>query len=97
MADILPVVMIGGGAFLVLALMVFAFSGPSAARASTRRLAGLRERHLVATTGTAAMEAQIRRATSRTAGADAAALRLLPNPAELQKRLNMTGKGWTLG
>lgn len=96
--DLLPVLMLGGGAFLVLVLMILAFSGPSAARAQSRRLAGLRERHLVSNTGAAAMEAQIRRVTNKSAtGMDMAATRFLPNPAQLQKRLNMTGKPWSLG
>jgi tight adherence protein B len=94
----LPILMLGGGAFMALALIVLAFSGPSAARAQTRRLSGVRERHMVSTTGAAAMEAQIRRVTNKNAtGMDAAATRLLPNPAQLQKRLAMTGKSWTLG
>jgi tight adherence protein B len=96
--DMLPILMLSGGAFLVLVLIVFAFSGPSAERASARRLSGVRERHSVSATGSNAMEAQIRRVTAaRATGMDAAASRLLPNPALLQKRLAMTGKTWTLG
>ena len=95
--ELLPILMMGGGAFLVLVMMVLAFSGPSAARASTRRLSGLRERHLISNTGATAMDAQIRRVTNaRATGMDLAASRFLPNPALLQKRLNMTGKSWTL-
>ncbi|WBY09607.1 type II secretion system F family protein [Sphingomonas sp. 7/4-4] len=94
--ELLPVLMLGGGAFLVLALMVFAFSGPNAARASARRLTDLRERHS-GNAGAVAMEAQIRRVTAKSATRmDLAASRFLPNPALLQKRLNMTGKNWTL-
>ena len=94
--ELLPVLMLGGGAFLVLALMVLAFSGPNAARASARRLTGLRERH-AGGAGAVAMEAQIRRVTAKSAsGMDLAASRFMPNPALLQKRLNMTGKNWTL-
>ncbi|NIJ21014.1 tight adherence protein B [Sphingomonas naasensis] len=92
----MPVLMLGGGTFVVLALMVLAFSGPSVERAGARRLSGLRERH-AGNTGSVAMEAQIRRVTAKSAsGMDLAASRFLPNPALLQKRLNMTGKGWTL-
>lgn len=94
--ELLPVLMLGGGTFVVLALMVLAFAGPSAARASARRLTGVRERHS-GSTGSVAMEAQIRRVTAKSAtGMDLAASRFLPNPALLQKRLNMTGKSWTL-
>ncbi|MGK6354968.1 type II secretion system F family protein [Sphingomonas sp. DT-207] len=96
--DMLPILMLGGGTFLVLALMVIAFSGPSAARASARRLSSVRERHSVSNTGATAMEAQIRRVTAaRATGMDAAASRFLPNPALIQKRLTMTGMPWTLG
>ncbi|MET0307248.1 MAG: type II secretion system F family protein [Sphingomonas sp.] len=95
---LMPVLMLGGGAFLVLALMVLALSGPSAERAGSRRLTAVRERHVVSPTGSNAMEAQLRRVSAaRQTGMDATASRLLPNPAQLQKRLNMTGKPWTLG
>lgn len=94
--EILPILIVGGGTFLVLAMAVLAFSGPSAARASTRRLSTVRQRHLAAA-GPATMEAQIRRVTAaRATGMDRAATRLLPNPAQLQKRLAMTGKPWKL-
>jgi tight adherence protein B len=90
--------MVGGGAMLVLVLMVLALSGPSPQRAGARRLTSVRERHLVSATGTNAMEAQLRRISSnRATSLDLTASRFLPRPAELQKRLNMTGKGWTLG
>ena len=96
--DMLPVIMLAGGTFTVLALMVFAFSGPSAASAGARRVKTLRERHVVSAAGANAMEAQMRRvATARASRMDNAAARFLPNPALLQKRLNMTGKSWTLG
>lgn len=96
--DMLPTVMMAGGAFVVLMLLVLAFSGPSAASAGARRVKTLRERHVVSAAGTNAMEAQLRRvATARATRMDVTAARFLPNPALLQKRLNMTGKGWTLG
>lgn len=94
----LPIIALGGGIFLVLTLMVLALSGPSAARAGSRRLSSVRERHSLSPTGTSAMEAQIRRVTQpRASGMDAAASRFLPNPALIQKRLAMTGMPWTLG
>lgn len=96
--DMLPILMLAMGAFLALLLLVLAFSGPDPKRAGARRLATLRDRHMLSTTGTAAMEAQIRRvSTARSTGMDLAASRLLPNPVELQKRLAMTGKPWSLG
>ncbi len=96
--DLLPIMLLGGGTFLVLALMVLAFSGPSAERAGARRVKSLRERHLVSAAGSNAMEAQMRKvAAARATQMDLTAARFLPNPALLQKRLNMTGQTWTLG
>jgi len=94
----MPFILLGGGAFLVLALMVLAFSGPSAARAGSRRLTGLRDRHTVSVVGPNAMEAQLRRiSANRATKMDTLAGRILPNPALLKKRLAMTGKSWTVG
>ncbi|RDE06718.1 pilus assembly protein TadB [Sphingomonas aracearum] len=94
--DMMPLVMLGGGALATLLLIAFAFAGPSPARASARRLAAARDRHLEGLAG--GVEAQMRKITARNATRmDTAAMRLLPNPAQLQKRLNMTGKTWTVG
>ena len=95
--NMLPVLLLGGGTLLVLVLMIFAFSGPSAERAGSRRLSNVRQRHVVSATGTNAMEAQLRRVSAaRATQMDITAARFLPNPALLQKRLSMTGKTWTL-
>jgi tight adherence protein B len=93
---LLPVITLAIGALITLGLLYFALSGPSPQRAGNRRLAAMRERHAVSPT--AVVEAQMRRITGRSATkADAAAMRFLPRPEELQKRLNMTGKNWTVG
>jgi tight adherence protein B len=93
---ILPLLLLATGALATLGLIAFALAGPSAGKASTRRLVALRERHSASPSN--AMEAQMRRITGRSASkADVAFTRLLPNPAQLEKRLNMTGKGWTVG
>ncbi|MCC2976889.1 type II secretion system F family protein [Sphingomonas sp. PL-96] len=93
----LPILLLILGSGLVLLLLAFALMGPSPAKARARRLAAVRERHLPATGG-ASIEAQIRRiTTARATRVDVAAGRLLPNPAQLQKRLSMTGKSWTVG
>ncbi|WP_019515850.1 type II secretion system F family protein [Sphingomonas sp. Mn802worker] len=92
----LPVMMIAIGGLVTLGMILFAFAGPSAQKASNRRLTALRERHSTSTER--AMEAQMRRITGRNqTKADKAAMRLLPNVAQLQKRLSMTGKSWTVG
>ncbi|UYY78946.1 type II secretion system F family protein [Sphingomonas sp. R1] len=95
---LLPLLMVGLGAALVLALLVLALSGPSAQRASARRLTSLRDRHLVSATGANAMEAQLRRiSTAQASGLEQTLTRLLPNQEQLEKRLAMTGKSWTPG
>jgi tight adherence protein B len=93
----LPVIMVSLGAVLVLAMLAFAFAGPSVAKAGSRRLTALKDRHAGIAT-TAAMDAQLRRiAATRASRMDMAAMRFLPKPAELKKRLAMTGKSWTVG
>ncbi|KQT31723.1 pilus assembly protein TadB [Sphingomonas sp. Leaf412] len=93
---IMPLLLLALGALATLGLIAFALAGPSAQKAGTRRLSALRERHS-ASPGNA-VEAQMRRITGRGATkTDQAMLRLLPNPAQLQKRLHMTGKTWTVG
>ena len=95
--ELLPMMMLAGGTFMVLALLILAFSGPSAKNASARRLTSLRDRH-AGVVGAGAVEAQLRRiSTTRNSRMDNAAARFLPNPAELGKRLAMTGKSWTVG
>jgi tight adherence protein B len=93
---LLPLLLLFAGALGVMVLMVFAFSGPSAARAGTRRLGALRARH--SESSNALVDAQLRRIKSgRTNKMDAAAMHFLPRPALLKKRLAMTGKTWTVG
>ncbi|MEH3158739.1 MAG: type II secretion system F family protein [Sphingomonas taxi] len=94
--DLFPLLMVGLGGVVALALVAFALAGPSPQRAQTRRIAAVRERH--GDSGTVA-EAQMRRITASRAQTktDVAFGRLLPNPAQLAKRLAMTGKDWTVG
>jgi len=96
--NVMPMIMVVGGASLVLVLMLLAFSGPSAAKASSRRLSDVRVRHS-GTASVASMEAQIRKVSAgRSSRMDLAASRFMPNPAQLAKRLAMTGKpDWTVG
>lgn len=90
----MPLMVMMAGALLLLGLVWFAFAGPSAGRAANRRLSGVRERHNV--NGPIA-EAQMRRiAASQQSKSDIAIGRFLPNPAQLAKRLSMTGKPWTV-
>jgi tight adherence protein B len=92
----MPYIALFGGALTVLLLMAFAFAGPSPERARARRLTSVRARHSTSAAG--AVEAQMRRITANQATRmDAAAMRFLPRPALLKKRLAMTGKTWTVG
>ena len=93
----MPFMMICAGAFLVLAMTAVAFAGPSPARAQSRRLTSVKDRHAHAASN-GAMEAQVRKIGNRSATQmDLTMGRLLPNPVLLQKRLAMTGKNWTVG
>ena len=92
----MPFIMLFAGAATVLVLMVFAFAGPSPAKARERRLGAVRARH--SDSSNAMVDAQMRRITAmRATKMDDAAMRFLPRPALLKKRLAMTGKPWTVG
>ncbi|SFR82544.1 type II secretion system F family protein [Sphingomonas jatrophae] len=94
--QMLPMILFGAGVFGMLALLIAAFSGPSAAKAQDRRLVAVRGRHTGG--GQATVEAQIRSITSqRETKLDDAFASFIPNPAVLQKRLDQTGKEWTFG
>jgi len=94
--DLFSLLMMVLGAVVALGMVVFAFAGPSPQRAQNRRVAALRERHGDAA---ASAEAQMRKITAGRVQTktDVAFGRLLPNPAQLAKRLAMTGKDWTVG
>ncbi|MET0269045.1 MAG: type II secretion system F family protein [Sphingomonas sp.] len=81
--------------FGMLAMGIMAFTAPSTGKAQSRRLDAVRERH--AEGGLAAT--QMRRVALAQGGTrlDLAITRLLPNPALLSRRLEQTGKAWTLG
>ena len=92
----MPMAMMLGCALAACALVFLAFSGPSVAKATDRRLIAVRDRH----TANGAVEAQMRRAVATQAGTgrmEGLANKFLPNPAKLQARLDQTGKDWTLG
>src|SRR5215218_4101754 len=90
---LLWLLLIGGGGVLALAYM--ALRGPSAAKAVKRRMELIKERHGDAMAGTA--QAQIRKLFAERAGKlEGVASTLIPKPALLRKRLEMTGKDITL-
>jgi len=76
-------------------LLFFAFAGPSAERAKTRRLAVVRGRHGAGEENQ--IEARMRKViASRKVESSQLLVSLIPNPENLAKRLAMTGKKWTL-
>jgi tight adherence protein B len=83
-------------ALLSVLLLAALFSGPSASRNGSRRLADIQARHNA--TGQTSMEMRMRRAISnRTTEKHQLLVSLIPNPENLAKRIQMTGRKWTLG
>lgn len=94
--DMPQLLLLAGSALTIMVLVYFAFSGPNEQKIKMRRLTGVRDRHMNSTG--AVVEAQMRRIqATRATKMDGIATRLLPNPAQLKKRLDMTGKNWTPG
>lgn len=93
--DPMPVIFLAAALAGALLLLFMAFSGPSAGKVQSRRIEALKERH---SGGTGVVEAQMRRIlASRETRLDSYFTKLIPNPALLRKRIEMTGKDWTLG
>jgi len=85
-----------GGAIGALVLAFFAMRGPSASKALKRRMELVKERHGDIIAGNA--QAQIRKLMAqRTSRIEGYASSLVPKPALLRKRLEMTGKDISLG
>ena len=91
-----PILMLGGGVLAVLALMAFAMGGPNVSKATSRRLENVRERH--SKSNEIAAQAQLKRILQSRSQTkmDGLAQRLIPNPALLRRRLQQTGRPWTL-
>jgi tight adherence protein B len=81
---------------VMLGMVFFAFAGPSASKASNRRLESVRERH--SRSSEVSAQAQLKRIlqTRQKSKADAFAQRFIPNPALLAQRLQQTGKAISL-
>src|SRR5690242_112199 len=87
-------ILIGGGGALGLAFL--AIRGPSAGKSVKRRMELIRERHGDVIAGNA--QAQIRKLfAQRASKLEGVASTLIPKPALMRKRLEMTGKDITLG
>ena len=81
----------------LIVLVVFAFSGaPSGTKRMQARLIGVRQRH--SENAVTKVEAQMRKSVAQAQTRQFAGLagRILPNAANLQKRLSATGKTWTV-
>src|SRR5881394_197357 len=91
---LLWIILIGGVGALGLAFM--AMRGPSASKALKRRVDLIKERHGDVIAGNA--QAQIRKLMAQRASRiEGYASTLIPKPALLRKRLEMTGREITLG
>jgi tight adherence protein B len=86
-----------GAAALMLFMLAAAFSGPSVTKAYKRRMELIKERHSENILAANA-NAQIRKLLAqRDSRMENWASTLLPKPALLRRRLEQTGKPWTLG
>ncbi|MBA3676786.1 MAG: type II secretion system F family protein [Sphingosinicella sp.] len=91
----IPMILMGIGLLVTLGLAALAFAGPSASKARNRRLDLLRERHSKGSE--VAAQAQFKRIVAgRQTKMDGIANSIIPNPALLRKRLERTGRTWTL-
>jgi tight adherence protein B len=96
MGSTFPMLLLMAGVLVMLALVYFAYSGPSAVKASNRRLESVRERH--SRSSEVSTQAQLKRIlqTRQQSKMDDLAQRFIPNPALLTKRLQQTGRAITL-
>lgn len=92
----LIVLLIAGGVFLVLAMLILALGGDNGAKKHGKRLEKLKERY--STSREALAQAQMKRIlANRDTKLDATLSQFLPNRAEIRSRLERTGKNWTIG
>ena len=96
MVSSFPMLMMMAGVLAMLGMFVFAFAGPSAAKASNRRLESVRERHSRSSEITT--QAQLKRIlqTRQQTKMEGLAERFIPNPALLNRRLQQTGRAISL-
>jgi tight adherence protein B len=89
--------MMAGAGAMTLLLLALAFSGPSANKAYKRRMELIKERH-GASVLQASANAQIRKLfAQRDSRVENWASTFMPKPALLRRRLEQTGRSWTLG
>lgn len=90
-----PMVVLLVGALTTFGLLYVAVSGPSQAKAQSRRLGEIRERHSKASDVVA--QAQMKKIFAhRETRIDGIFQRFIPNPALLKQRIEQTGREWTI-
>ena len=88
--------LMAAGLVTMVLFLVVGLSGPSASKLQSKRLEAVRERHSRSTE--IAAQAQLKRIfANRDNRVDGFAQRFIPNPALLRKRLEQTGRNWSLG
>ncbi|WP_033073060.1 type II secretion system F family protein [Sphingopyxis sp. MWB1] len=91
----LPILLIVGAAISAFALLAMALGGPSPAKAKSRRLGAVKDRH--AASAEAVVAAQMRKtiqAVNRKGEGGLSAL--MPQRDQMELRLRRTGRGWTI-
>ena len=90
------IMLMAAGLMGTLVLIMSAFAGPSTAKAQAKRLEMVRERHSRSTETVA--QIQLKRIyAQRQNRMEGVVQQLIPKPALLRKRLERTGRTWTLG
>ncbi|MGE0178615.1 MAG: type II secretion system F family protein [Sphingomonas sp.] len=90
------IMLLAAGLFTTLLLVMAAFAGPSVAKAQAKRLESVRERHSRSSETVAQLQLK-RIFAQRQNRMEGLAQQLIPNPALLRRRLERTGRSWTLG
>ena len=92
--NMMQILVLGGGALMVLLMGIAAFAGPSPAKESARRLQSVRFRHSESTVDK--VEAQYRKAVAARKPKAYKVAGSASRSEALALRLHRTGKGWTL-
>ena len=90
------IMLMAAGLAATLVLIMAAFAGPSTSKAQAKRLEMVRERHSRSSETVAQLQLK-RIFAQRQNRMEGLAQRLIPKPALLRRRLERTGRNWTLG
>ena len=91
----MPMIFVAAAMTIALGMVYIALSGPSGTKASGRRLDAVRARHTAADSA----QTQLKRMVAQRSDTalDTWVNRFLPRPEALRRRLEQTGKDWTVG